>query len=90
MDLIALLQHVPTLLEACIEDNTAAVMTMRLVCKEASRFAMLALKTYNLWLTNSANDTNVDGSRLLQQAHLRRLKVHLRLSSKLFGTWSRQ
>lgn len=80
MDLVALLEHVPPLLDACLLDNVAAVRRMRLVKKEASRVALLALKSYTLKLKGSAKDTNVGGARLLQHAHLQHLTVQLHLT----------
>lgn len=82
MELEELLEQVPPLLEACIDDNVEALRTLRFVSKEASRVAMLALKTYTLTLKGDAKDTNLCGARLLRTARLATLTVHLRISGK--------
>lgn len=74
------MEHVPPLLDACLLDKVEAVRSMRLVKKEASRVALLALKSYNLKLEGSAKDTNVSGARLLQHTHLQHLSVRLHLT----------
>lgn len=90
MDLIALLAHVPPLLEACTSDQTPAVRTLRLVCKEASRTALLGLRSYKLRLLNNSAkimDTNVNGARLLRTVQLHSLQVSLTLTGRCLLAW---
>lgn len=82
MDLFALFERVPHLLDACVEDKTAAVKTLRLVSKAASQVVLRALRSYKLNLAGQASDTNVNGARLLRGTHLTKLSVHLGLSGQ--------
>lgn len=68
---------------ACIDDDTSCLRCLREVSKEIGRYALLALSKYTLTLKGGDKDTNVSGASLLQQAKLRKLEVHLRLTSEL-------
>lgn len=85
VDLVALCQHAPPLLKACIEDDLAALRALRLVNKECSRVALLGLTSYTLTLKGDAEDTNVGGASLLQQTRLEDLEVDLVLSGNRAG-----
>lgn len=76
----SLLEQAPPLLDACISGDIAALREVRLVSKEASRVALLGLKSYTLNLKGAATDTNVGGARLLRSTRLMKLSVFLRLS----------
>lgn len=80
MDLVGLLGSVTALLDACICDKVAAIRIMRLVNKEASQVALLALKSYTLRLRGTEDSIKVNGASLLQQTHLKKLRVRLVLS----------
>lgn len=82
MNLFTLFERVPHLLDACVEDETAAVRTLRLVSKQASQVALRALRSYTLKLEGKASDTNVNGSRLLRGTHLTSLSLQLGLSGQ--------
>lgn len=76
----SILHQVPSLLEACIAQEVSALRRLRLVSKEISRVALQGLTSYTVSLKGVANDTNVGGSRLLQQTCLRELTVYLQLT----------
>lgn len=80
MDLARILEEVPHLLDACVCDETASLRRLRLVNKEASRVALLGLKSYTLKLKGVCTDTNVDGASLLRQTKLQSLNFHLLLT----------
>lgn len=82
VELIALLECVPPLLDACVvgDDDNHTLQRLRLVSKDASRVALLGLKTYSLELRGCPGDTNVSGSNLLRGAKLQTLEVDLSLS----------
>lgn len=82
MDLIALMRKVPRLRTACVPDEITAVRILRLVNKEASRVALLSLRSYTLNLQGLASDSNISGASLLQQTHLDMLTVNLTLSGE--------
>lgn len=82
MNLVEVLEIVPMLLHMCDLSSYDVVRLMRLVNKEASRVALLALNTYSLCLQGDSTDTNVSGSSLLRQADLHFLDVHLTLSGE--------
>lgn len=78
MDLATLLEKVPPLLEVCLHNGITSVRNMRLVSKEASRVALLGLRSYTLRLRGTTRtDTNVGGARLLRNARLQKLTVCL-------------
>lgn len=79
-DLIALMEHVPPLLEACTCDDIPVLRNLRFVNKEASRVALLGLRSYIVRLRGDATDTNISGARLLQGTHLTHLTLYLQLS----------
>lgn len=88
MDLVTLWERVPPLLDACVQDNTDAsrLRTLRLVSKEASRVALLALRSYTLVLTDGDHGCrSASGASLLQHTRLQTLNVQLRLT----GRWRR-
>lgn len=78
----AVLQRVPHLLHACVADYIPALRVLRLVSKEASQVALLALRSYTLTLKGKAKDTNVGGVRLLRHTSLSNLSVCLRSTGK--------
>lgn len=80
MDLVGLLEQIPTLLHMCVGDEIAVLKVLRLVGKRFSKIALKALKTYTLTLTGSSKDTNVSGARLLRHTQLQALNVSLDLS----------
>lgn len=80
MDLAELLEHVPPLLNACICDDILAMRRLRLVGKDCSRIALLALRSYTLTLKGGVRDTNIKGTVLLRQANLKNLTVCLDVS----------
>lgn len=78
--------QVPPLLAACLCGEVSTLSTLRLVNKEASRVALLGLRSYTLTLMGSAaNDTNVGGARLLRHTRLQMLRIHMRLSGNKGG-----
>lgn len=83
MDFVTLLGQSSPLRQACVQDNESVLCDLRLVSKDASRFALLALNTYTLRLKGDSQGTNVGGARLLRQIQLRDVNVHLLLS----GGW---
>lgn len=80
MDLVALWEQVPPLLDACLNDDQAVLRELRLVNKDASRVALLGLRSYSVRLHGTATDTNISGSSLLRDTKLQTLKVDLRIS----------
>lgn len=78
MDLVGLLAHVPPLIEACVFDDTPALSRLRLVSKDASRVALLRLRSYTVNLGN-VHSLQMRMIRLMQ---LQALKVSLSLSGK--------
>lgn len=82
MDLVALLEHVPDLREACTSGDDATLKTLRLVSKETGRVALMALKSFKLYLKGRSNDSNVSVARLLRHACLVDLTVLLTLTSE--------
>lgn len=76
-DFAALLEQAPALIEACIADNIPALRNLRLVSKEASRVALLGLRSYTLSLRGQITDSNIDGAPLLQQTRLSHLNVQV-------------
>lgn len=85
ISLCALLGHVPALLEVCTackynEKTGVHLRVLRLVNKEMSRVALLAMKSFTLILKGQAQDTVVDSASLLGHTRLTALGVHLRLS----------
>lgn len=89
MALISLLERVPALLEACIEDTgdfslqrSSNIQILRLVSKDSSRYALSAVKVFSLKLMGQLRDTNIAGTRLLQQTHLYNLQVRVSLSGE--------
>lgn len=77
MDLIELLQSVPQLLDACVQGKTAVLRNLRLISKEASKVALLALRSFTLTLKGGAKDTDVNGAGVLSHTCLKNLSVHL-------------
>lgn len=85
MDIGTLWEQVPPLLDACVCDDTAALSTLRLVSKEASQVALVALRSYTLVLKEGNNGCrSVSGANLLQHTRLQTLNVHLLLT----GWWA--
>lgn len=95
MDLISLLEHVPPLLHACAHQHPSGglmfskydmphVRNLRLVSKEASRIAPLALRGYTLTLRGDAwrKDTHDKAVTVLKLTKLGSLEVDLSLSGK--------
>lgn len=82
MSLFDLLQRVPQLLDACVQDSIRLLRSLRLVSKEASKVALLALRSYTLTLKGDAKDSNVNGARLLSHTHLETLDLHLAVSGE--------
>lgn len=81
-DFIELLEHISFLCEACIGDTTLAMRSMRLVSKEASRVALLALTSYHVTLEGGIMDTHVNRASLLQNTYLKTLSVTLHMSGE--------
>lgn len=92
MNFVTLLGQSSPLRQACVQDNESVLCDLRLVSKDASRFALLALNTYTLRLKGDTQDINVGGARLLRQTKLRDLNVHLLLSGRWLWIlcWVRQ
>lgn len=88
MDLVGLWERVPSLLDLCMDDEQSQLTALRLVSKEASRVALLALRYYTLTLSEERQGGHVNGSvaRLLRQTHLQELTVILPLS----GQWQKR
>lgn len=78
------LEQVPRLLDACVGEDISALRRLRLVSKEASRVALLAIQTYTLTLKGSRTDTNIGGAGMLQATRLRELTVRLHLTGGFF------
>lgn len=74
------LEQVPRLLDACVGEDISALRRLRLVSKEASRVALLAIQTYTLTLKGTRTDTNIGGAGMLQATRLRELTVRLHLT----------
>lgn len=94
MDLVTLLQHVPALLHACVDnklnfcrdEENAHIRTLRLVNRELSCVAPMGLKSFTLTLkgiSERSRDTNMGSAVLLQHARLKLLKVHLLLTGEI-------
>lgn len=81
MDLSALMEKVPPLIDACIQDDVPTFRRLRLVDKEGRRIALLGLTSYTL-MKGLAGDTNVCGAGLLSNTHLLKMEVKLALSSE--------
>ncbi|MEW5309956.1 MAG: hypothetical protein WDW38_001796 [Sanguina aurantia] len=86
-DLMTLMQCIPPLLRACVNNSCVAYegertdfKAFRLVSKEASRLALTAITTCRLSLTGQASDTSMDIVGLLCEAQLETLHVKLRLT----------
>lgn len=77
MDLVALWGKVPPLLDACLDSASAAVRTLRLVNKEASKVALFALRSYTLTLTKCKEYNPLWIARLLTVTKLQELRVLL-------------
>lgn len=85
MDFITLLEQVPALLHMCVCGHgflQRCVGTLRLINKDASRVALLALTFFKVSLKGQPKDTNVRRASLLRGAHLTKLNVDLMLSGK--------
>lgn len=80
MDLAGLMERVPPLLDACVSEKIDALQNLRLVSKDASRVALLDLRSYTLTLKGFEGYKNVSGASMLQHTHLQNLSVHLLLS----------
>lgn len=80
MDLIALLEHAPALLEACISCSSFDVGVLRLINKESSRVALKGLRSYALMLIKSASDTDIRAATLLQRTNLEDFEIMVTLS----------
>lgn len=73
---------------AWMENHSAqsrSVRNLRLIDKDASSVAAKGLRSFSLTLLGLATDANVNGATLLQQACLKELKVHLRLTGAWLG-----
>lgn len=75
------------LLTSCVRDGVDscsddALCLLRLISKEASRVAMLALCTYTLILKDESGYGRVCGARLLRKANLQNLHIHVQLSGE--------
>lgn len=81
MDLVALWEHVPLLLAECTCDDIPVVRNLRLVNKDASRVALLGLRSYTLTL--SGPDCSIIGAGVLQKTRLQNLSVRLVISGEL-------
>lgn len=88
-DLITLMQCVPPLLHACVNNSCVAYegartdfKAFRLVSKEARRLALTAITTCTLSLTGQASDTSMDIVGLLCEAKLETLHVNLLLTGE--------
>lgn len=99
MDLMTLFRRVPPLLQACIwqgkpfsnREEASGLRALRLVCKEASGVALLALRSFTLTLMGparcpwtSSSDTIISGAKLLKETQLKHLKVCLLISGECF------
>lgn len=102
VDLVELWSRVPALLEACtsgdgpvgpcdfMDDENpvafGALRTLRLVNRQASRTALLGLKSYSLILCTRRSidrmNTQVNAARLLQTANLKTLQICFDLTGK--------
>lgn len=82
MDLAALWEHVPHLLEVCVCDNIPALRDLRLVSKEASRVALLGLRSFTLMLRGIDGYKTVSGAALLRGTQLWNLDVDLLMSGE--------
>lgn len=83
LGLSSLLGKVPHLLDACVSHNSVALPSLRLVNREASNVALLALRSYTVRFEGETTDTNLGGASLLQRTHLQHLNVRLCLSGRL-------
>ncbi|MEW5307094.1 MAG: hypothetical protein WDW36_009512 [Sanguina aurantia] len=78
VDWMGVLQKVPPLLLACINDDSSALRQLRLVSKEASVFAWRALQSYDLTLkSRKAGNRRLSTARLLRDTQLQNLTVRL-------------
>lgn len=85
INVVGLLELIPPLLDRCLlsDDNLCKkhhtsipkLLSLRLVNKEASRIALLALRKYRLRLEGVENNSNLMGTRLLHQTQLKKLLV---------------
>lgn len=83
MDLAALWEHVPHLLDVCVCDNIPVMRNLRLIRKEASKeasVALLGLRSFTLMLKGIDGYQTVSGASLLRSTQLRKLDVHLLMS----------
>lgn len=83
MELLVLWEQVPPLIDACVDDDKAVLKGLRLVNKDASRSALLGLRSYSVQLHGKVADTNICGSSLLSGTKLKTLELDLLIS----GEW---
>lgn len=89
--LVALLEKVPALLECVVCGHpgceqramrVSAIRALRLVDKESSRMALLALRECSLIMKGGDSDTNLMGTRLLKQANLHHVKLKVAITGE--------
>lgn len=66
------------------DDYSASLRSLRLVCKEFSKIALVGLRRYKLKLEGDNGDTDVSRASFLQQARLLELNADLRITRE-FG-----
>lgn len=84
VELSELFRLVPHLLDTCVKDGPATWKHVRLINRDASRAALICLKSCILDLWGTMSDSDVSGADVLQATRLDSLTVHLHLSGELF------
>lgn len=83
MGLEEVLEACPSLLDACVGGNVAAMKTVSLVSKGARRSALTGhLDSYTIIMLGSADDRAAEAGRVLRGATLSKLQVFVKLTGE--------